>query len=449
MDPLSRAMLEMLMGGVRGQPGGAMSFTTAEKVNRYTNKELLVADDKQFLATFARYNKPDKNWVTFFKHSRTATTGFQSSGPKVDLTPENCISIADLKLSIDRPIHGKYFLCRTIMPPHKMTSIMTVVDDPDGTLAVRLALYNFTHATQNLEKVLPIGIILAIKSPWFKSTADGGLTVRVDNPGDVVMMTDKEMSKLHPNLCWKGEIPQEYLSRAITYTKAKPEDKIPETDHKFLEFKNLGNTSFVEKQYVDAIRYYSQALDIDGEDLDILANRAAAFNNLRCYRKAMEDLTLVLKLDSTHVKGIYRMVKSLWGLQKYAEALDLLQTKFMEANNTRKLKRNKDLKQMKNTAEILLQQSKTGEFDVVELLKVSDGKESIDVAEFFGPVPMTPEVADKKGRGLVAREDIKPGQLLICSKAYAFHVLEKTEDQFQISVNYANNAIGCLNSPGK
>lgn len=72
-----------------------------------------------------------------------------------------------------------------------MTAVFAIVDDPDGKLGVRIGLYNFvryiTHRRpKDIYHYLPVGTILAIMNPWFKKTADGGLTIRCDNPAEVV-----------------------------------------------------------------------------------------------------------------------------------------------------------------------------------------------------------------------------------------------------------------------
>lgn len=89
---------------------------------------------------------------------------------------------------INQRLMGKFFLCRTICPAFKMVAVGNVVDDPDGQLCVRLSLYNFINGSL-LDSHLPVGSVLAIKNPWFKTTADHGLTVRCDNPADVASLT--------------------------------------------------------------------------------------------------------------------------------------------------------------------------------------------------------------------------------------------------------------------
>jgi len=106
---------------------------------------------------------------------------------KIILSPANQLNISQLlKVADNGPVRGgKFFLCRTLILPIKMTSVMTIVDDPEGIHALRLALYNCT------ENTIPVGTILAIKNPWLKPCLDGGLIVRVENKNDIIELDTK------------------------------------------------------------------------------------------------------------------------------------------------------------------------------------------------------------------------------------------------------------------
>ena len=59
--------------------------------------------------------------------------------------------------------------------------------------AVKVSLYNFVPSRTNIRdirRLLPEGTRLAIKEPYYKPFLDGSSGIRVDNPADVVFMTD-------------------------------------------------------------------------------------------------------------------------------------------------------------------------------------------------------------------------------------------------------------------
>lgn len=154
-------------------------------VARFTNKEFLIQDHE---VTLKQLRFDHIQWPAVLTVAHTVPTDIKYS-PHTTLTTDNRVDIKTITKSVNKPLTGKFLLCRTICPPFKMIAVGTVVDDPEGEFSVRLSLYNFIDDTSSgslLEQHLPVGSVLAIKNPWFKTTADNGLTVRCDNPDDVV-----------------------------------------------------------------------------------------------------------------------------------------------------------------------------------------------------------------------------------------------------------------------
>lgn len=166
---------------------GADVYLNPSTLAQYTNKDFLLREHEHTL----RQVNPFPSTQTYRYRAtvaRTITADVKSS-PHTTLSRTNRVDIKTIAQSINEPMTGKYLLCRSICPPFKMVAVGTVVDDPDGELCVRLSLYNFikdVSSTSLMETHLPVGTVLAIKNPWFKTTVDHGLTVRCDNPADVV-----------------------------------------------------------------------------------------------------------------------------------------------------------------------------------------------------------------------------------------------------------------------
>ncbi|KAI5299965.1 hypothetical protein KEM55_000782 [Ascosphaera atra] len=76
---------------------------------------------------------------------------------------------------------------------------------------------------------------------------------------------------------------------------------------RLLKLKEEGNDAFKKKKYEEAIKVYSQALDVDPKNVDInaklLQNRAASYLNTGKYDEAIEDCTKALELDPTYVRA--------------------------------------------------------------------------------------------------------------------------------------------------
>jgi len=115
--------------------------------------------------------------------------------------PENRVQISDLVNSINSRLDGKYFLCRVLAPFFEMSSIMSIVEDPEGLNAVRIALYNHSKIGTGIEpgsKGIDVGQILVVKNPLFKRTMDGDMCLRSDEPKDVILIPQAQFPILFP-----------------------------------------------------------------------------------------------------------------------------------------------------------------------------------------------------------------------------------------------------------
>lgn len=66
-------------------------------------------------------------------------------------------------------------------------------DDKNASHAIKVSLYNLVPSSAKMKEVrqlLPDGTKLAILEPYYKTFADGSSGIRVDNPADVVFLTD-------------------------------------------------------------------------------------------------------------------------------------------------------------------------------------------------------------------------------------------------------------------
>ncbi|KAH8556912.1 hypothetical protein BGW37DRAFT_29977 [Umbelopsis sp. PMI_123] len=93
-------------------------------------------------------------------------------------------------------------------------------------------------------------------------------------------------------------------------------------------FKNQGNEAYGRGRagYADAIKFYTQALDVECEDKKLneacYANRAAVNLELQNYGKVLRDCAKCLGLNDKNVKALYRSAKALYALERLTEALD-------------------------------------------------------------------------------------------------------------------------------
>lgn len=402
--------------------GIGSNITVQDTVVKYTNKSFLLSQHAAILEKRQKNIPP--GFVTFRQSSSVSTP--PGLGKAVELIPENRVDIKILTENVDKVLQGRFFLCRTIAPPYKYTSIMTVVEDPEGQQAVHLALYNYSNSDpydmKNLLNDLPVGQILAINNPWFKLTSSGGYSVRSDNPADVVVITQSYFEEIFGQLKWKGEILQKYQH----LVKGPPQGA--------MEWKNEGNQLFVNQKYQKAIEYYTESLKCNNDSItltqvkiDILANRAAAYLNLSCYHKALEDCDRVLEIQPNHEKAIYRKGKCIYNLGRYWETISFLNehTKKLDDNF------NKCIDDLITKAKLLMEQQANCHYDIFRLHKMGSIYHQ-DIADFTGPIKI--QNIPGKGRGMIATEEIQPGQLILVSKAFALVFDEKDNIEFNINM---------------
>jgi len=260
-------------------------------------------------------------------------SGLPGPGSKVVLKPENAVTIDTLMKHANRPMKGKFFFCRTIAPVFKMTGAVTIVEDIEGKKGARLSMYNVMSETrsEDLLAILPVGTFLAIINPYFKTNVDGGMSVRVDSPTDIIHLDKPTVCRLLGGKKWKGEIPKEFKS---LYDPKKNgmgvEDKSGSTGERtFQDYHSDGNKNFVEKRFHDAVDCYTKALALDPNNLTVLCNRAAAYNSLALFRLAKSDADKVLEKDPKNVKACHRWAKA-EATSNGVQAVIFLQRKIME-----------------------------------------------------------------------------------------------------------------------
>lgn len=75
-----------------------------------------------------------------------------------------------------------------------------------------------------------------------------------------------------------------------------------------MDFKKLGNDSFLEKKYIQAIDHYTKGLEsscLTPEELaNLRLNRVACYIKLECFCKGLEDTEIVLSQLPHNTKGI-------------------------------------------------------------------------------------------------------------------------------------------------
>jgi len=94
----------------------------------------------------------------------------------------------------------------------------------------------------------------------------------------------------------------------------------PGAEAKALELKELGNEQLLKGHYLDAIGFYSDALEYAPTNAIILSNRAQAYIKVENYGLAMSDATIAMESDPTYAKAYYRRGSAQFALSHYKDA---------------------------------------------------------------------------------------------------------------------------------
>lgn len=138
------------------------------------------------------------------------------------------VMLSDLRLETHH--RGSYVLLRAVTPNHKMTAVMTIVEDENEDVFT-LQLYH--QNDQVVEQMLHEGTILIVKEPYLKLMSDGNYGIRVDHLSDIVYLPtyDQRVTGY-----WRIDLPIQ-LTSAISW-------------------KEKGNEDFRKARYYLAIEWY-------------------------------------------------------------------------------------------------------------------------------------------------------------------------------------------------
>jgi stress-induced-phosphoprotein 1 len=107
---------------------------------------------------------------------------------------------------------------------------------------------------------------------------------------------DKERKKKEDEDRVKAEAERVRKEEEERYLSMSPEEKELETRRKQAEeAKAKGNEEFKKKNWEEAIKLYSQAIDLNPKELTFYLNRAGAYHEVKNYEKTIEDCNFVLE----------------------------------------------------------------------------------------------------------------------------------------------------------
>ena len=87
-------------------------------------------------------------------------------------------------------------------------------------------------------------------------------------------------------------------------------------------YKETGNKAFAAKNYDEAVKQYTQAIELAGDKPNhvYFSNRANAYLELFMFQKSISDCDKAIEIDNTFAKSYFRKAKALSSLDQLVEA---------------------------------------------------------------------------------------------------------------------------------
>jgi tetratricopeptide (TPR) repeat protein len=301
-------------------------------------------------------------------------------------------------------------------------AISSCVEDEYGDSA-EISIYN-ERETINPDELLPIGTIIAVKEPCYKIVANGGYSIRVDHPSDVVYLDPAD-----------ERVPLAWRTSSTKKVSAS-------------EYKIAGNESYAKGRYSEAAELYSKGLAASERDsllsYDLLRNRAIVHLYLKRFENARSDaLSSIIKSSEAEPetkarldnKAFFRAGRAMYELgdfdaarRAFSDALGLVPSdKAVLAEIAR--------------CDLRLAERNNGSYDFGAISRAlsSSHASSFDHADFLRNTVM--QETSYGGRGLFATKAIKAGELVLCERA--FHVAHPVDPLYiLININTGHGAFG-------
>lgn len=361
---------------------------------------------------------------------------FCSKAALKDLKP---MLIREMKMELMHK--GRYLILRVVEPCFKMSGIMALVEDPEGSLTI-LSLYNYIRTeSTDVEALLPVGTIFALKEPYYKFSSTNSCVIRCDSPSDVFIL-----QRCGPNngLDEENIVAAEALLKGVKWkTQCRP--AISEAAQSDLEgLRQLQLDSFKKKHYYDSIEVASRILLHEGLDDEsrrcVLYLRSYAYHLVGLFEKSFRDLAWILDRFPDDLTALIMGGQTLYSLRRFDQAQQLfaaLLTMYPGEEGVDAVQ--KDV-WMQNCAKRLLEQHQ-GKYDVnAMMVDASHSKiPRLDNADYIGPVRF--ERQSGGSMKVLLTKSVEPGTLLMACKAYEIVYASELKDAASgfVLVNFKTN----------
>lgn len=246
----------------------------------------------------------------------------------------------------------------------------------------------------DLDELLPLGTLFAIREPTFKNAADGSsCLVRVDSPTDLVFLESND--PLLANVKWSTRSPAK---------ATRPRD---------FDYRAHGNAFFKLKKFHLALKAYSDGLLVQPDSRNrilLLLNRSQTHLNLEHPNQALKDANSALELLAAESSSDPNLVEK----AKLRKSKALEERRFLEEalESYRDAQKNfPECLQAEQGVERVarkLRETRNGDYDWRAL--GSKSSKIFDVGDYVGPIKVRQTAG---GRAIFTSRAVKAGDLLL------------------------------------
>lgn len=351
-------------------------------------------------------------------HMRTTFIGEAyppSLEPMSCLTP---ITLRDLRLEIHH--RGRVLVAKTFCEPIRTSSMKYAIEDIQGNVDY-LCIYNLPSVPP-MDRILPKGVVIAVKEPYLEMTSDDGVAVRVDHPSDVILLDS------HDSL-----VPSHWRSPRVAMTGS--------------QLKEEGNVAFRQGNWQKAADCYTAALTRADNNTDlhssVCRNRAQVHLNLGQYEFALEDAiaSIVAGDDLSHqakmlnMKSYYRAGRAQYHLGNFDLAKEYLdQALRLDPTDKTVIA---ELAQAKQR----ITEQQTGDYNFAVMAQSATvSHRRLDHATFNNNTRIAS--TGKHGRGLFATKNITHGSLVLVEKAFCVVFADEIGKDHSTIIDINTNRVG-------
>ncbi|CDW78029.1 tpr domain-containing protein [Stylonychia lemnae] len=371
---------------------------------------------EHFMENLAMYQMSGQEQMERYRVQDKPVPVFKLLTNAKDLLRYSPIRVKDLK--IEQTHFSKYIELKIKVSTfkgqgfHFIAQELEEVKDEDEEInqIVSCSIYNMenTYDVRNFQE----GQKFVVLDPYFRFGNDCSPFVKIEDKSKLILLQKNKSLK-------------ELIKGAI-------QEMTP------LDLKDYGNKAFQQSDPQSAVSIYSHgitkarnALESQSNNQILVAlygNRAQCYQNLKQFELSLKDCEDALQLDPTNLKNQFRKAKALGFLDQEEESLKQLSE--LDENQS-----NQDIQEAIQEIKQRLNQ-KSGIYNYSNLIKtqaILKNKSDDFVREYIGPIQIG--MINNKNRGVIAKSQIKKGQVILVEKAFSTN--EQRQDlKFELEQTY-------------